>query len=678
VPTRPTVRTVAAFAALTVAVLFAGVASCYAAAPPTSAIAITPAQGFETAVASPWAVMPFDVAGQPANVAYWGPVTGKAHSGSRSLWVAGTLANGTANPLAATYPSPCSGTASLTLDLSQYYSASMAFSYALAQYPGTSTPFPDMGGNDTFLFGWWANGAAVGHTVTNLPQTGTGWSTKTYSLTDAAGDVNLSRKAGNAEFRFIDQDEGGYLYPPSGRGPFLDDVSVTGFKYGPVRSLAAVRSSGLVHLTWAAPYTAVGSSVADTRTIGYRVWRTPNTVPYAWSEITSSTARPTGASFDDTRAAVGVQYRYVVQAWDPGTGSGYGEVKPDTTGGAGGAIVVNKFADPDVQRIAGINRFATAVMCSQRAFPVASSVTTLVVSSGFVWTDTLSAVPLAGASGGPLLLVGPSTPIDSSVPAEIQRLGAKTVYISGNMTSINTAVRSAIRALPGVSVVDIGGTDVPSVNELVAKKVAAERGGTKGGTVFIARSDGANFADALAASSVAAALHAPIILVPNTGSTLPAATIRALQAVRADEAVVLGQPNAVPDAIVTQVMNNCAPGATSTRKGGANRYETARLIVEWGQAKLGARVSLDTAYVATGMAFPDALGGGPLAGASADGKWRPLLTTSPTALSPAVITFLDANPAIKKVRVLGGDYNPTTGKGAVDDTVLPVIGMHLY
>ncbi|HEX7196396.1 MAG TPA: S8 family serine peptidase, partial [Candidatus Limnocylindria bacterium] len=66
-----------------------------------------------------------------------------------------------------------------------------------------------------------------------------------------------------------------------------------------------------------------------------------------------------------------------------------------------------------VQRISGVDRYATAVSLSSKSF-AANSVGTVYVASGTSFPDGLAAGPVAGMRGGPLLLV-PSTGLPSVV-----------------------------------------------------------------------------------------------------------------------------------------------------------------------------------------------------------------------------------------------------------------------
>ncbi len=77
------------------------------------------------------------------------------------------------------------------------------------------------------------------------------WTQKSYDLsTDANGKI--SRKPVNMQFSFVDVIEGPGQDLGNPIGPLVDDVLVTGWKYGPVRSVAASQVGTKFRMTWLA------------------------------------------------------------------------------------------------------------------------------------------------------------------------------------------------------------------------------------------------------------------------------------------------------------------------------------------------------------------------------------------------------------------------------------------
>jgi putative cell wall-binding protein len=300
------------------------------------------------------------------------------------------------------------------------------------------------------------------------------------------------------------------------------------------------------------------------------------------------------------------------------------------------------------ERIAGSTRITTAVEASKRAFPSGAGVNTAVVATAYGWPDALSASGLAGAVDGPLLLV-----TQNAVPAvvldELNRLGITKVYLIGGTGVLGNGVWND---LVGFSRERLGGANRYATARLVAQEVLSITGDVD--TAFVAT--GLNFADALAASSPSAGMGAPILLTLPT--TLPGDTANALNSLNLDTIVVCGGTAVVSDS----VKNAMNPYASSViRKGGSNRYGTAKLILEWAQTQL-VPSGPEGIFLATGKNYPDALAGGVLA-ARADGQWRPLMLTDPNTLSLEAAQYMQANSKIGHAGVLGGT-------GAVSNTVL--------
>lgn len=122
-------------------------------------------------------------------------------------------------------------------------------------------------------------------------------------------------------------------------------------------------------------------------------------------------------------------------------------------------------------------------------------------------------------------------------------------------------------------------------------------------TVYIAT--GKNFPDALTGAAKAAMDGVPVLL--TRPDELPAATLFELDRLKPADIVVLGGTAAIEDSVLTELEDYT--GGTVSRMSGPNRYATAAAITE------GYPQGVETAYVATGLNFPDALAGAARAGA---------------------------------------------------------------
>ena len=280
------------------------------------------------------------------------------------------------------------------------------------------------------------------------------------------------------------------------------------------------------------------------------------------------------------------------------------------------AMLVDSRAVTLGPRIAGANRYETAVAASQVQFPSSSgpyNVDVLYIASGANYPDALVAGPVAHHDHGALLLVNQLS-ISPAVWAEAQRLHPKRIVIVGGTPSVSEAVESQFRSLAPTE--RIGGTNR---YDTARKLVRAAFGCGEefcAPVVFVAT--GANYPDALAAGPAAGLVGAPIILVDGVQEELDAPTVELLDELGSYNAHVLGSSSSVSDGIFQHIQT--VVGWGSYRYGGANRYETSALVNE----EFFERA--DTVFVATGTNFPDALAAGPLASS----RNSPLYLTQPT------------------------------------------------
>jgi putative cell wall-binding protein len=158
------------------------------------------------------------------------------------------------------------------------------------------------------------------------------------------------------------------------------------------------------------------------------------------------------------------------------------------------------------------------------------------------------------------------------------------------------------------------------------------------GVVYIAT--GANYPDALAAGPAAAAGGGPVLLVKQ--GSIPSAVATELARLDPGRIVVLGGPTVISDVVKSALQAYTA--GTVTRLYGADRYATAAAV---SAATFSPGVAV--AYVAVGTNYPDALSGGPAAGALGG----PILLVTGTGI-PAVtateLTRLDPG----RIVILGG------------------------
>lgn len=98
-----------------------------------------------------------------------------------------------------------------------------------------------------------------------------------------------------------------------------------------------------------------------------------------------------------------------------------------------------------VDRLYGIDRYATAVAISKDAF---GSAPQAYVATGRAFPDALAGAAAAGRAGGPVLLV-PGTSLPPAVAAELDRLNPLRVTILGGPTVVTPSVEAQVKSAVG-------------------------------------------------------------------------------------------------------------------------------------------------------------------------------------------------------------------------------------
>lgn len=285
---------------------------------------------------------------------------------------------------------------------------------------------------------------------------------------------------------------------------------------------------------------------------------------------------------------------------------------------------------PDLERLSGDDRIATAIAVSRSSFPDDSADAVVLVRSDS-FADALAATPLAADENAPLLLTG-SAGLDDSVLEEIIRVlpDGETVFLLGGTAALATAVEDRLSSW-GYDHVRYAGTD-----RYETAVAVAERGLGSPGVVI--ETTGEGFADALAAGAVAREVGGAVLL--TAGANQSAATARYLARYQPTR-YAIGGPAALAD-----------PGATSIV--GTDRYETAVLTA--------IRFFTDPAVlgIASGASFADALAGGAHIALSGG----PLLLVPATGALPVSVTiYLESLASDPPTAFLYG------GTGSVDSSV---------
>lgn len=282
--------------------------------------------------------------------------------------------------------------------------------------------------------------------------------------------------------------------------------------------------------------------------------------------------------------------------------------------------------------VEGDDRFGTAVQVSEDAFPEGAD--TVVIATGLNFPDALAGSSLAGVYGAPVLLVGGEIP--DVVADEIDRLGASSIFILGGEDAVSAGIEEALTDME-LEVTRLGGVDRFETANLIAEETLAVMGDAWDGTAFVAT--GYDYPDALSAGPLAAYAGYPIFLGGPEG--VSDETEAAMDDLGVLTAYVLGGPDVITLGEVE--------GLKVTALAGADRYETAAVVAEFGSEEIG--LSWTPFALATGDRFPDAL----TAGAAQGIMGGTLLITPTASLDPAISDAIDAHATeIWDVNYIGG------------------------
>lgn len=287
-----------------------------------------------------------------------------------------------------------------------------------------------------------------------------------------------------------------------------------------------------------------------------------------------------------------------------------------------------------LNRIAGRNRYETAVKVSQEGWQSAESV---VLARGDEYADALAGATLAYSLDAPILLTNPTKLVEVTA-TEIERLGVSKVYILGGEGAVGASVVNALQAM-GLVTERISGSNRYKTAAKIADMVAP----TGTGEVILA--SGMNFPDALSAGAYAARRGIPILL--TRGDRLSPEAAKAIEDLNASTTILIGGTGVLGSAIESAV-----PGAV--RIVGANRYSTSVEVAKY----FGP--SSSKVYVATGLQFADALSGAVLAAKTDSG-----ILLVGTTVHSTISGYLN-DSTVDKIVIFGGE-------GAVSN----VIGLEL-
>lgn len=296
------------------------------------------------------------------------------------------------------------------------------------------------------------------------------------------------------------------------------------------------------------------------------------------------------------------------------------------------SFVIEKEVDTNAKGFAptsyyyGKDRYETALDVSRNHYDKAENV---VIASGEVFADSLVAASISDLKDAPVLLTKASE-ISQEVLAELNRLGAKNIFILGGDSSVS---KKAEEQLKGYSVNRLSGKTRFETAAEVAKYVLGE---TKSKNAVLV--DGNGFADALSAGVASFKKDAPILYASTKG--IDDLTEKTLKDAKIENIHIIGGK----DSVTAETEKEAGKIAKVDRTSGKDRYETS--------LNVGKTFNSDSKNIilVSGEVYPDALvSAGMLQKEDAN-----IILTNKNNSNDSVNTFVRGKD-IENISVVGGN-----------------------
>ena len=280
-------------------------------------------------------------------------------------------------------------------------------------------------------------------------------------------------------------------------------------------------------------------------------------------------------------------------------------------------------------RIAGADRYATAAEMSQERSP--DGVDTAYVATGENFADALAGGPAADTADATVLLVKKNE-IPEVTRDELERITPTNIVVLGGSEAVSDSVLNQLGEIATGDATRIGGTNryatAAAISEATFQPLVP--------VVYLAT--GEAFPDALAGAAAGAFSGGPVLLV--TKDAVPPETDAELQRLLPVSIVILGGTSAVSPAVEEAVANR---SLQVSRAAGDDRYGTSVAV------SAATFETAENVYLSTGVNFPDALAGGPVAAAGAG----PLLLVPGACIPSSVQAEIDRLGATR-IFLMGG------------------------
>lgn len=255
----------------------------------------------------------------------------------------------------------------------------------------------------------------------------------------------------------------------------------------------------------------------------------------------------------------------------------------------------------NVSRIEGANRYKTSSNISKQFSN--DKVNNVIIASGRNFPDALAGSSLSKKLNAPILLVDKDVKdsLDSIDYIKNHLNVNGNVYILGGNASVSENYINYIKSLGYKNIIRLGGKNRFDTNRAIINSMNIKE------RTPIVITNGYGFADALSVSSAAASKGYPILM--SDSKTLPDEIKAKIREIQPSKLYLIGGQGSLSNNIVTEV-RNIVPSlnySNITRVWGNSRYDTSLEICKY------FNLDSDTAVIANGENFPDALSGSALA-----------------------------------------------------------------
>ncbi|MBH0161724.1 cell wall-binding repeat-containing protein [Fictibacillus sp. 26RED30] len=226
--------------------------------------------------------------------------------------------------------------------------------------------------------------------------------------------------------------------------------------------------------------------------------------------------------------------------------------------------------------------------------------------------------------------------------------GYNAIALNALSSDTQNAIWSFYNVLaPGVK--RIGGKDRYEVSTGISNELEKQSGSTD--TIIITRGD--LYTDALSGGPLAALEGAPVLLTGT--NSLPNTTLYEIIRRSPERAIILGGTGSVSINVENQLRSNGIE--TIQRIGGKDRYAVSAAVAE--------QIAdySDTAIIASGLNFPDALSASGMAGYTG----MPILLVGTNTVPDSIQTFITNHPEIENFIIVGG---PATVSDSVKTKIM--------